>query len=77
MNRMYFSLLLSAGLFVTNLLALAQPASLTNLAGQVQRVPNSAVPFLNFTPDARSGALGDAGVALDNADANSIFWNPS
>lgn len=74
---MYFSLLLSAGLFVTNLLALAQPASLTNLAGQVQRVPNSAVPFLNFTPDARSGALGDAGVALDNADANSIFWNPS
>ncbi|ARK10480.1 type IX secretion system outer membrane channel protein PorV [Fibrivirga algicola] len=79
MNRMYFSLLLSAGFLVTSFAAVAQttPPSLTNLAGQVQRVPNSAVPFLNFTPDARSGALGDAGVALDNPDANSIFWNPS
>ncbi|GAB3706518.1 type IX secretion system outer membrane channel protein PorV [Spirosoma flavus] len=42
-----------------------------------RNVPTSAVPFLNFTPDARSGALGDAGVALGDADANSIFWNPS
>ncbi|MEZ0487373.1 type IX secretion system outer membrane channel protein PorV [Fibrella aquatica] len=80
MNRMYFSLLLSAGFFVTSLVAVAQttPApSFTNLAGQTGRVPNSAVPFLNFTPDARSGALGDAGVALDNPDANAIFWNPA
>ncbi|MEZ0538437.1 type IX secretion system outer membrane channel protein PorV [Fibrella arboris] len=77
MNRMYFSLLLSAGFFVTSSVAVAQVTSFTNLAGQVQRVPNSAVPFLNFTPDARSGALGDAGVALDNPDANAIFWNPS
>lgn len=40
-------------------------------------VPTAAVPFLNFTPDARSGALGEAGVALGDADANAIFWNPS
>ena len=78
MNRMYSSLLLSAGFIVTSLVAVAQtPTSFTNLAGQSVRVPNSAVPFLNFTPDARSGALGDAGVALDNPDANAIFWNPS
>ncbi len=36
----------------------------------------TAVPFLLISPDSRSGALGDAGVAL-SADANSIHWNPS
>lgn len=36
----------------------------------------TAVPFLLISPDARSGALGDAGVA-SKADANSIHWNPS
>ncbi|QKZ11962.1 type IX secretion system outer membrane channel protein PorV [Spirosoma sp. KUDC1026] len=40
-------------------------------------IPTSSVPFLNFTPDARSGALGETGVAMPDADANSIFWNPS
>ncbi|MGA0557066.1 type IX secretion system outer membrane channel protein PorV [Larkinella sp. VNQ87] len=40
------------------------------------RIPQTAVPFLNFTPDARSAALGEAGVAL-SADANAIFWNPA
>ncbi|GAB3268238.1 type IX secretion system outer membrane channel protein PorV [Larkinella harenae] len=40
------------------------------------RIPQTAVPFLNFTPDARSAGLGDAGAAL-SADANAIFWNPA
>lgn len=35
----------------------------------------TAVPFLTISPDARSGALADAGVAT-TADANSIYWNP-
>ena len=48
-----------------------------NPAGQTLNVPTASVPFLNFTPDARSGALGEAGVALPDADANAIFWNPS
>ena len=76
---MYSSLLLATGFLLATLTAVAQtqPGSLTFLDGKVLRVPNSAVPFLNFTPDARSGALGDAGVALDNPDANAIFWNPS
>jgi hypothetical protein len=34
----------------------------------------TAVPFLMISPDARSGALGDAGGAL-SPDANSIHWN--
>ncbi len=34
----------------------------------------TAVPFLGITPDARHGAMGDAGVAT-SPDANSAFWN--
>lgn len=49
------------------------------LSGQTNagRIPVPAVPFLNFTPDARSAALGEAGVALTPIGANSLFWNPS
>ncbi len=36
----------------------------------------TAVPFLLITPDSRSGAMGDIGVAL-SPDANSIHWNPA
>jgi hypothetical protein len=36
----------------------------------------TAVPFLQITPDSRSGAMGDAGVAL-SPDANATFWNPA
>jgi hypothetical protein len=46
------------------------------LIGQdtTRRVITTAVPFMTIAPDARSGALGDAGVAL-SPDANSIHWN--
>ncbi len=36
----------------------------------------TAVPFLNITPDSRSGAMGDAGVAI-TPDVNANYWNPS
>jgi len=36
----------------------------------------TAVPFLNITPDSRSGAMGEAGVAI-SPDVNANFWNPS
>ena len=42
-------------------------------------VPNTlltAVPFLKIVPDARSGAMGDAGLAT-SADANSMHFNAS
>jgi hypothetical protein len=36
----------------------------------------TAVPFLIISPDARAGAMGDAGVA-STPDANSLHWNPA
>ena len=36
----------------------------------------TAVPFLMIAPDARGGAMGDAGVA-STPDANSMHWNPA
>ena len=36
----------------------------------------TAVPLLMISPDARAGAMGDAGVAT-TPDANSIHWNPA
>ncbi len=48
-------------------------AQQSGLGGQVG--PTSAgVPFLTISPDARSGAMGDAGVAL-SPDANAQHWN--
>ncbi len=38
--------------------------------------PNTEVPFLNLSPDSRSGAMGDAGVAI-TPDVNANYWNPS
>ena len=40
------------------------------LAGQLNTV-TTMVPFLTITPDSRSAAMGDVGVALFNPDANS------
>ncbi len=39
-----------------------------------QNTITTAVPFLMISPDARAGAMGDAGVATPN-DMNSIHWN--
>jgi len=44
----------------------------TNQGSAIQ----TAVPFLLITPDSRSDAIGEAGVAL-SPDANANFWNPS
>ena len=53
----------------------------TNLLAQVvgadsARIPSTPISFLTFAPDARSAAMGEAGVAL-SADANSTYWNAS
>ena len=37
---------------------------------------NTALPFLSIIPDARGGALGDAGIAT-SPDASSIYYNAS
>lgn len=49
--------------------------SLTNIAKNIN-VVTTAVPFLSIGPDARQGALGDAGAA-SSPDANATHWNPS
>lgn len=48
----------------------------TTLKAQVDpiNVVTTAVPFLRISPDARSGGMGDLGVAT-SPDANSGFWN--
>jgi hypothetical protein len=50
--------------------------SQSTLIGQNLNAITTGVPFLTISPDARSGALGDAGVA-SSPDANSIHWNPA
>ena len=37
-------------------------------------VVTTAVPFLRISPDARSGGMGDLGLAT-SPDANAVFWN--
>ncbi|MDB5201536.1 MAG: hypothetical protein JWQ27_945 [Ferruginibacter sp.] len=37
-------------------------------------VVTTAVPFLRISPDARSGGMGDVGIAT-SPDANAAFWN--
>ncbi|MDB5003707.1 MAG: hypothetical protein JWQ34_1932 [Mucilaginibacter sp.] len=56
------------------LFAVAQTGTSTNGSGS-NSIP-TAVPFLNISPDSRSGAMGDAGVAL-SPDVNANYWNPS
>ncbi|MEO8887180.1 MAG: type IX secretion system outer membrane channel protein PorV [Mucilaginibacter sp.] len=48
----------------------------TNANGSTINAIPTAVPFLNISPDSRSGAMGDAGVAI-SPDANANFWNPA
>lgn len=55
----------------------AQVSNNVDMQGKdVPRPITTAVPFLNISPDARSGALGDAGAAI-SPDANSTYWNVS
>ncbi len=50
-------------------------AAFQNLQAQENiNAVTTAVPFLRISPDARSGAMGETGVAT-SPDANSIFWN--
>ncbi len=44
-----------------------------NTIGQINTITTS-VPFLRISPDARSGGMGDQGVAI-SPDANGAFWN--
>src|ERR1035437_2132347 len=47
-----------------------------NYLGQDLNTVTTAVPFLMIAPDARGGAMGDAGVS-STPDAFSQHWNPA
>lgn len=61
-------------LSITAFSAKAQNSVRVSGQDQGRRVIITAVPFLNFAPDSRHSAMGDAGVAT-TPDANSIHWN--
>jgi hypothetical protein len=67
----------AAGLLLTAVTpaAFAQTSSSgQTTSGDQVRTISTAVPFLRISPDARSGAMGDVGVAL-SPDANATYWN--
>ena len=69
-----FTLILS----LVSLVAIAQPTASEDLLGREGdsvRTITTAVPFMVIGPDARSGAMGEAGVAI-SSDANAVHWNP-
>jgi hypothetical protein len=70
LTRYTLSLFFLSGSFLT---VTAQSVNTGQLDGR-QNTITTAVPFLMITPDARTGALGDAGVALPN-DLNANHWN--
>ncbi len=55
--------------------AMAQGTGVNTNGSNTSAIP-TAVPFLNITPDSRSGAMGDAGVAT-SPDVNANYWNPA
>lgn len=55
-------------------LVLVLVTTIVNAQTDPINVVTTAVPFLRISPDARSGGMGDLGVAT-SADANSAFWN--
>lgn len=63
---------LALSLASSSLLAQTSPT----LDGRDYNTITTAVPFMRISPDARSGAMGDVGIAI-SPDANSQFWNVS
>ncbi|MGZ3755552.1 MAG: type IX secretion system outer membrane channel protein PorV [Mucilaginibacter sp.] len=71
MKKLYFFL----GLVSFSGVAFSQSTGV-NTNGSKLNAITTAVPFLNISPDARSGGMGEAGVAI-SPDANAAYWNPS
>ncbi|MFD0940613.1 type IX secretion system outer membrane channel protein PorV [Pedobacter boryungensis] len=80
MNLKYFSAaalgMFSLAMFCSSELfaQVVQPGTQTN--GSQSNNINTAVPFLLITPDARTGSMGEAGVATQ-PDANAMSINPA
>ncbi|WP_299703606.1 type IX secretion system outer membrane channel protein PorV [uncultured Pontibacter sp.] len=70
------NLLVKATAFVAAFFTMQYASAQTTTIGQDSRTVTTAVPILTVAPDARSAALGDAGVAI-SPDANTPHWNPA
>jgi hypothetical protein len=64
------------GLVILILISIAYPFTLFGQEENKELPITTAVPFLLIAPDARSGALGDAGVS-SSPDVFSQHWNPA
>lgn len=62
-------------IYLLSLLPLAAVAQTNTNGANLRSIP-TATPFLNISPDSRSGAMGEAGVAL-SPDVNANYWNPA
>jgi Type IX secretion system protein PorV len=62
------------GLTLLTGIATCPVAHAQNLNGTSANFVTTAVPFLRISPDARAGAMGDAGIAV-TADPNAQYWN--
>ncbi|WP_237073727.1 type IX secretion system outer membrane channel protein PorV [Mucilaginibacter mali] len=81
MMKIFSTFFLRAGSFVAVMLPLTLRAQVvgptgTNTNGSSSNAIVTGVPFLSIAPDSRSGAMGDAGVAL-SPDVNANYWNPA
>ncbi|MCH6236557.1 type IX secretion system outer membrane channel protein PorV [Cognataquiflexum rubidum] len=63
-----------SGIILFALPVLGQNSTIVSGQDPNRRVITTAVPFLNFAPDSRHSAMGDAGVAT-SPDAFSAHWN--
>lgn len=70
------NLKLTTLLIATTFLSISTFAQQSTTDGRQGNTITTAVPFLLITPDARSGAMGDVGVAI-SGDANATHWNPA
>lgn len=61
-------------LVLIGILWLQSPALFAQNASRRMNVVTTAVPMLRISPDARSGGMGDLGIAT-TPDANASFWN--
>ncbi|HOZ50830.1 MAG TPA: type IX secretion system outer membrane channel protein PorV [Chitinophagaceae bacterium] len=69
-------LALCAAILIASNNVIAQTSTNGQSSGPDYTTITTAVPFMRISPDARSGAMGDVGIAID-PDANAQFWNVS
>jgi hypothetical protein len=67
------SFLLGVGTLFSTMIYSQETTDATDL--QLNTI-TTAVPFVQITPDSRSGAMGDVGTAL-SPSSSSLFWNTS